>query len=205
MTSQSYRKAAIDFIPISSLGEYLYCPRNCYLFYVLGEKAENAYTVEGSILHEKTQRRLREKRGGKIRLSKIFVFSLRLFISGFADVVELAKDKIYPVEIKRGKARGWKGDKVQLCAQGICLNEMTKERIEYGFLFYASSQEKRKVYFDESLRFETEKVVHKVRKLFNKDKIPKPLNNHKCRGCSLKPICLPKETTILENKKLQFK
>lgn len=195
----------VDFIPISALSEYLYCPRNCYLFYVLGERGENPYTVEGKILHERVHEATKTKRGEKQQLRKVYVYSKHYGISGFADVLEERRGRIVPIEYKRGRKRNRLEDEIQLCAQAMCLEEMLNIKIKEGFIFYASSRRRRKVKLDESLRREVIKTIQKVRALFVSKEIPPPLNDNRCRGCSLKPNCLPMETAKLKKAKLSWK
>jgi len=67
--------------------------------------------------------------------------SLRLGLIGKADVVEFHRRPDgswcpFPVEYKRGKPKVDDCDKVQLCAQAICLEEMLSVAIPEGALFY---------------------------------------------------------------------
>jgi CRISPR-associated exonuclease Cas4 len=195
----------VDFIPISAISEYVYCPRNCYLFYVLGERGENPYTVEGELLHKRVHKSSRTKRGKLIQLRRVYVYSKRWGISGFADVLEGKGSKVYPVEYKRGKSGGWQNDKIQLCAQAICLEEMLNVEIVQAYIFYVSSGRRREIKLDEKLRKDTIKTIGEVRKLFKSKNIPPPLNDNRCRGCSLKPKCLPKETIKIKRAKLHWK
>ncbi len=43
-----------DLLPLSALQHYLYCPRQCALIHVEQQWAENRFTVEGRLLHERT-------------------------------------------------------------------------------------------------------------------------------------------------------
>ena len=42
-----------EFIPISALQHYLFCPRQCALIHLEQLWTENVYTAEGRQLHEK--------------------------------------------------------------------------------------------------------------------------------------------------------
>ncbi|MHB8278310.1 MAG: CRISPR-associated protein Cas4 [Candidatus Humimicrobiaceae bacterium] len=67
--------------------------------------------------------------------------SFELGLSGKADMVEFhkikdcGKCKPFPVEYKRGKPKADDSDKIQLCAQALCLEEMMKVKIDDGALF----------------------------------------------------------------------
>src|SRR4030065_1854829 len=87
--------------------------------------------------------------------------SLKFGLIGKADVVEFHKkdDGIwipFPVEYKRGKPKMDDCDKVQLCAQAICLEEMLNVEIKSGALYYGRTRRRDDVVFDEKLRIEGE-------------------------------------------------
>jgi CRISPR-associated exonuclease Cas4 len=123
--------------------------------------------------------------------------SLRLGLSGMADVVEFHRQpdkswKPFPVEYKRGKPKPDDCDKVQLCAQALCLEEMLNTEISSGAIFYGKTRRRYDVMFDETLRIETEETARKVHELIESKVTPKPVYGKKCDSCSLFEICLPK-------------
>jgi CRISPR-associated exonuclease Cas4 len=44
---------AMDLLPISALQHLLYCERQCALIHAEPQWAENEFTMEGSVMHEK--------------------------------------------------------------------------------------------------------------------------------------------------------
>jgi CRISPR-associated protein Cas1 len=128
-----------------------------------------------------------------------------LGISGVLDQVETKGDECYPVETKHGgaprddegQATSWDNDAVQLCAQGLLLEETTGRSVRRGFQFYAGTRERVEVVFDEALREKTRGAITRCRELAVLDTPPPPLPaelRHRCFGCSLAPVCLPEET-----------
>ena len=147
-------------------------------------------------MHDKVDTANREVRG-KIRIDYgVPLRSLRLGLIGKADVVEFHKqgDKWipFPVEYKRGKPKGDNCDKVQLCAQAICLEEMLNVEIKGGALFYGQTRRREDVIFDKALRAETEEAARKVHELIESGITPKAEYSKKCKQCSLLNLCLPK-------------
>jgi len=123
--------------------------------------------------------------------------SLRLGLIGKADVVEFhRKDdgtwQPFPIEYKRGKPKLDDCDKVQLCAQAICLEEMLNVEISEGALFYGQTRRREDVVFDNALRTETEETAKKVHELIEYGITPKAEYSKKCERCSLLELCLPK-------------
>lgn len=123
--------------------------------------------------------------------------SLRLGLIGKADVVEFHRQADgtwlpFPVEYKRGKPKIDDCDKVQLCAQAICLEEMLNVDIPAGALFYGQTRRREDVVFDERLRTETEEIAHKVHELIAGGVTPQAEYAKKCEKCSLLELCMPK-------------
>lgn len=193
----------LDPVPISALNHYDYCPRRCYLIHVMGEFRENPYTVEGDLLHEAAPR-MRTKRGEFLQLRRVYIYSHRHNLIGFADLVEERAGKLYPVEYKRGRKGDWKNDQLQLCAQALCLEEMTGKVITRGYIYYAASQHRKEVEFTEELRAYTLRIIGEVRMLLQGRLKPEAIYTKRCRGCSLYPICLPKEAERLRAATLEI-
>ena len=97
----------------------------------------------------------------------------------------------FPVEYKRGKPKPDDSDKVQLCAQAMCLEEMLHVQIPAGALFYGKTRRRLDVVFDESLRMETQDVAQKTHELIELGQTPKPIYAKRCESCSLLAQCMP--------------
>ena len=201
-----------DLIPLSALQHLIFCERQCALIHVEQVWVENLFTAEGRIMHERVDTGNRESRSN-IRIEYgMPLRSLRLGLTGKADVVEFhllneeslsgskSKEKWqpFPVEYKRGRPKKDNCDKVQLCAQALCLEEMLKTEIPGGALFYGKTRRRQDVAFDRALRLETEKAAKRVHELIKAEKTPKPVYSKKCDSCSFVGLCLPK--TIEKNR-----
>ena len=139
MTNKTYNYYEDDLLMLSSLQHFMYCERQCALIHIEQIWSENVFTAEGRIMHDKADSNKFESRGN-VRIDySVPLRSLKLGLVGKADVVEFHKhgDKWipFPVEYKRGKPKIDDCDKVQLCAQAICLEEMLKVEIPEGALF----------------------------------------------------------------------
>jgi CRISPR-associated exonuclease Cas4 len=80
-----------DLIPISAIQHYLFCPRQCALIHVEQVWEENRLTAEGRLLHERVDQGGAEKRRDVKRVFGLPIRSLRLGLSGKADVVEFPR------------------------------------------------------------------------------------------------------------------
>ena len=189
-----------DLLPISGLQHLLFCERQCALIHVEQLWSENRLTAEGRIMHERVHHEDRQSRG-RIRVEySMSLRSLRLGLIGKADVVEFHREMDdskerwipFPVEYKRGRPKKDSSDKVQLCAQALCLEEMLDVDVPSGALFYGKIRHRQDVIFDEDLRSETEDTSARFHQLFEEGKTPKAVYSKKCDNCSMKSLCLPK-------------
>ena len=182
-----------ELTPISALLHMLYCPRRCALIHIERQWSENRFTAEGRILHERIDAGGSERRSGVTIERSVPLRSLRLGVSGIADVVEMREDnRPFPIEYKRGRPEAHRADEVQLCAQAICLEEMLDRPVPEGALFYGRSRRRKAVVFDAELRALTERVAADTRSLLAAGDTPPPeFEARKCNGCSLREVCRP--------------
>jgi len=197
MTNMTYKDHEDDLIMLSALQHMVFCPRQCALIHIEQVWAENRQTAEGRIMHERVHEENRESRGSLRIEYGVPLRSLRLGLIGKADIVEFHRLEDgtwqpFPVEYKRGKPKADDCDKVQLCAQALCLEEMLNARILKGALFYGKTRRRLDVSFDEKLRQKTEETARNVRVLLDSGKTPPPVYTKKCESCSLVGECLPK-------------
>ncbi|MCL6473330.1 MAG: CRISPR-associated protein Cas4 [Firmicutes bacterium] len=193
-----------ELVPISALQHYAYCTRQCALIHIEQLWSENVYTAEGRIMHNKIDTADHESRGD-VRIEYAMPLrSLRLGLVGKADVVELHRTAEgtwtpFLVEHKRGKPKPDDSDKVQLCAQAICLEEMMDVEIENGALFYGRTRRRCDVVFGDTLRMKTEDIARKVHELIASGVTPRADFSVKCKNCSMVAICLPKAGKRVES------
>ena len=192
-----------DLIPLSALQHIIFCERQCALIHIEQIWIENLFTAEGKIMHERVHAADRQSRGNVRIEYSMWLRSLRLGLIGKADVVEfhrkpdsqkagVAKWVPFPVEYKRGKPKKDNCDKVQLCAQALCLEEMLDVEVPSGALFYGKKRRRTDVVFDSALRRQTEDTAMHLHELIASGRTPKPVYTPKCDSCSLAKICLPK-------------
>lgn len=186
-----------DFIPLSALQHYLYCPRQCALIHLEQQWAENRQTAEGRLLHDKADTPGTERRHGMRTVTAMPLSNPELRISGVADVVEFRIDasgeRPYPVEYKRGRPKAHRADEVQLCAQALCLEAMFCVKVEEGALFYGQPRRREVITFDNSLRILTREVISAARAMFISRHTPLASYDAKrCDSCSLLDICQPR-------------
>jgi CRISPR-associated exonuclease Cas4 len=194
-----------DLLPISALQHLLYCDRQCALIHIERLWAENQATVEGRNLHNRAHAGKAESRKANRQARSLMVRSLTLGIWGQTDVVEFQSNPNappappFPVEYKRGKPKAHDADRVQLCAQALCLEEMLGVSIPAGALFYGRTRRRQEVALDPSLRQITLNTIDRLHELISSRRTPHPIyEKTKCEPCSLKNLCLPEANRSAE-------
>lgn len=189
-----------DLLMLSALQHILFCERQCALIHIEQIWVENLYTAQGRIMHERVDRIGRESRRD-VRLEYgVPLRSLKLGIIGKADMIEFHRQengswRPFPVEYKRGKAKKENWDKVQLCAQAICLEEMLDVTVPEGALFYGKNRRRQAVFFDDDLRRCTAETASSLHALIGSGITPPARYEKKCDTCSLLEVCMPKVST----------
>lgn len=189
--------AGSDPIPLSALQHAVYCLRQAALIHIERAWEDNRFTAEGHVLHALADKGGRRLARGVRRVMTLPLASKRLGIAGTADVVEFhprgdGADVPFPLEYKRGKPKLHRADEVQLCAQALCLEEMTGVAVPEGALFYAETKRRVVVPFDAELRRLTEETAAATAEVFASGITPPPTTRReRCRACSLLELCRP--------------
>lgn len=183
-------------IPLSALQHAVYCLRQAALIHVERLWADNRFTAEGNVLHAVADKGGSRRVRGLRRVMSLPLASRRLNISGIADVVEFLPhgegETAFPIEYKRGRPKLHRADEVQLCAQALCLEEMTGTPVPEGALFYAETKRRLVVPFDAGLRRQTEDVIGELADVLASGRTPPPtMKRERCRACSLLELCRP--------------
>ncbi len=185
-----------DYIQLSALQHFLFCERQCALIHIEQAWDENVLTAEGRIIHDRAHDGKTEKTAVGVRVERgIRLFSRRLGLVGMADVIEFHKTDTgwqpFPVEYKHGRPKQNDCDRVQICAQALCLEEILGVAIPAGALFYGKTRRRESVAFDDRLRAVTEDSAKRLHEFLSAAKTPKPVYATKCESCSLSGLCMP--------------
>lgn len=181
----------IDYIPIAALNQYAYCPHRCWRMFCAGEFIDNQYTIEGTSLHDRVHTVGEGQREEIWQIRAIWLKSEKYQLIGKADLIEAENGKWYPVEYKRGRKGEWDNDELQVCAQALCLEEMTGQRISNGYIYYAHSHQRQLVELTSELRQSAIATIKAVQTLLLTGAMPKAIKTKRCDGCSLFSGCLP--------------
>jgi CRISPR-associated exonuclease Cas4 len=182
---------ASEPVMISALEHYSYCPRQCALIHVEQTFQENLYTMRGRDVHDNVDLESSCKAAG-IRYERALpIWSRKLNLIGKADLVEFHADVPYPVEYKSGRHRAGRHESLQLCAQALCLEEMLGVTVPKGAIYWHGSRERKEIEVTETMRARVEEVTVAVREMIVANRVPGPVNDKRCKECSLKESCLP--------------
>lgn len=198
-------------VPARMVNEFQYCPRLAYLEWVQGEWAESADTVDGRGVHRRVDAGSGAlpapgaiEDGERIHARSVTLSSDRLGLVAKLDLIEVEDGAVVPVDYKRGRrphvaAGAWEPERVQLCVQGLILEDNGYHCAE-GVLYFRESRERVRVAFDAELRSQALGAVSGLRLVAAGGHIPPPLEDSpKCPRCSLVAICMPEEVNFLRH------
>lgn len=185
-----------DPVPISALQHAVYCLRQAALIHIERMWEENRFTAEGHVLHVHTDKPGMRRQRGVRRVLALPLASSRYGIAGVADLVEFVQDgdgeTPRPVEFKRGKPKLHRADEVQLCAQALCLEDMTGRNVPAGAIFYGQTKRRVDVPIDDDLRQLTMTTIAALAEAFRTRITPPPTpQKSRCKACSLIELCRP--------------
>ena len=196
-----------DYLQLAGIQHFCFCRRQWALIHIEQQWEENVRTVEGNILHERAHdTSLSEKRGDVITVRGMAISSPTLGVSGQCDVVEFhaCADGVHlsgrkgtwlpvPVEYKRGRPKEHDADRLQLCCQAMCLEEMLCcPPIECGYLFYGEIAHREEVLLDKAMRENVRNMLSEMHALYKRQYAPLVKPTKSCNACALKEVCLPK-------------
>lgn len=195
-----------EYLLLSGIQHYAFCRRQWALIHIEQQWAENYRTVSGELFHKRAhQEESVEKRGDDLIVRGLRIASASLGISGQCDVVEFHRCSegihlhkyeglwsVCPVEYKRGKPKEGPEDRLQLCAQAMCMEEMFLTGIQKGYLFYGENRRREEVIFTSELRQMVEAMCAEMHDLMKKGYTPVVKSSKKCQACSLNEICVPR-------------
>jgi len=192
----------LEPLALSALEHWSYCPRQCCLIHAEQAFEENVHTLRGQAVHARTDEGGVEAGYDGRRIARaVPLWCDRLGLVGKSDVVEFLPDGTpYPVEYKHGKKREKLHDDIQLAAQALCLEEMTGKPVPLGAIYHATSHRRREVAITPALRQAVETCIAEVRTAMAAPTLPAPVNDKRCRECSLIDLCQP--APLAERQKL---
>lgn len=193
-----------DWLALSGLQHFSFCRRQWALIHIEQQWQENYLTTAGHLEHERAHDyEQSESRGDTLIMRDLRVFSRHLGITGACDVVEFHQSddgvplrgrnglwSAYPIEYKHGQSKTVDADRLQLCAEAMCLEEMLSCEIVEGALFYQRTRRRERVELTEELRGTVVAMVQEMHQLFSRGHTPRVKPRKACSACSLKDICL---------------
>lgn len=181
-----------DYISIAALNQYSYCAHRCWRMYCLGGFVDNQYTIEGTSLHDRVHTVGDNQREDTWQIRAIWLKSEQYRLIGKADLIEEIDGRWVPVEYKRGHRSEFDNDELQVCAQALCLEEMTGQPVTLGYIYYAHSHQRQPVEISAELRQSAIAAIASVAKILDTGAMPPAIYTQRCKGCSLYQQCLPK-------------
>lgn len=183
-----------ELLPLSGLQHLSFCERQWALIHVESMWEESADTLRGRFFHERVDASGYSCRAGLRAERSVRLVSYVYGLYGVADIVEYDADSklsIMPVEYKVGNPKIEDWDRLQVCAQALCLEEMEGVRIDVGALYYGETRRREVVEITEKLRGRVGHLARRMHELYALGLTPRAEARSRCRRCSLREECLP--------------
>jgi len=129
--------------------------------------------------------------------SEVGITSKTLGMRGIIDQVEIYSHTVVPVELKTGKTPDtgiWPNHKIQTSAYMLLLEDIHKQPITKGYVYYLDTLDKRQIISNPFLKDEVLALRDKVIETITSKELPDFIDNkNKCNACDLKEKCYNKE------------
>jgi len=196
---------AEQFISVTDIKHYFYCPRIVYFERVLHAKPMLGSQQEDSQeKHEEyVKKELRRKDAiyyspdfvGATKMLFVPLSSARLELQGVLDLlIKTRQGEYVPVDYKMmesDKGRVWMDHKYQLVAYTLLIEDQFGGCVKRGFINYIPEKLVIKVDIVSSMKVHVKRVLGHIRRIIWEEKLP-PIRvaKHKCTGgCGYKHIC----------------
>ncbi len=185
----------IDYIPLSTLNDFIFCPYSIYLHSVYMETDEDTYKAtpqtKGTIAHQGI-----DTKSGSTRKSDIMalpVYCDELGISGKIDLYK--QDKRLLIERKNNLKRIFRGQIYQLWGQYFCMIEMGYKVDRLAFYEISTNKMINVEMPGDSGKQELIRFIENF-KLYNPCITPFKINPNKCTHCIYCNLC---DKTVTDN------
>lgn len=178
----------MDYISLSQLNDFIFCPYSIYLHSVYMETDDDVYKAppqtKGTIIHQSIDSKKGSTR--KMDIFSLSVYSDELGISGKIDV--LKQDRHILIERKNNLKHIFKGQLYQLWGQYYCLIEMGFEVKKLAFYEISTNKMIEVALPGEAEKNELREFVERFRN-FIPESSEITINPNKCTHCIYCNLC----------------
>lgn len=181
-----------DWVLLSEIEHWIYCPRQWAIIHQEQHFTDNDDTTRGHIEHQRVDTAGHESRRGGQTHWAVEVASEVHRLRGRCDRIVVECGRYVPIEHKSGK-QSHHAAEAQLVGQAICLEEMLGIPVRQGRVYLAATNTFKDVdVSSEQLRGAVQSAAVAIRAArAEQTRLPKPVNDFRCPGCSLSASCLP--------------
>ncbi|MCC6629132.1 MAG: Dna2/Cas4 domain-containing protein [Chloroflexi bacterium] len=188
-------------VPIRMVEAMLYCPRQAWYRFTLGDDPLNVHMERGLRRHQVMDEARPETPEG-VTFRHLPVYAPRLGVRGVIDEVIVTPAMVTITEYKAGKAPpvAWLGVMAQVIVQALALREHAA-RVDWSGpslpadvrlrAFFSDSRRYRDVPWTGANEALARAALRQARALVDQTSPPAGLVGPRCRHCQHEPICLP--------------
>lgn len=178
----------------------------------------NVETEKGNLVHKKVDKPSKESKEETDKpktFRSLTLSSEKMEITAVLDLAEIHEGKAIPIEYRKGSPKRislsqkkdeldevesdllqskepWPNDYVQIGLQSLLLEEAGYEVVE-AIIYYAAEKYRLHIPIDSDVKKNALKILQEAKNCANGQRPLPLLNDARCKGCSLQPLCLPDE------------
>lgn len=184
-------------LPIHLIRQYLFCPRVVYFLEVLNiPKASPVWVREGSEHHKKEAELFKRRTLARFHLedaklkTNVHLAHSSFDFYGVCDVLIVADDSVYPVEIKLHGNKPTKSQKMQLVAYGMLAEAIHNKKFDMGFVLFEKNGKTVPIKVTDDDKKEVKKIVSEIIRMIEVGRLPySSANDGKCTQCEFLNYC----------------
>ncbi|AGK60683.1 CRISPR-associated protein Cas4 [Archaeoglobus sulfaticallidus PM70-1] len=214
----------MEFVSVSEVTSYAYCPRYCYFIQRYGESygrgmalKEIYLSIRKGLDAEWAKARFLSLGGDEGIFSsaiedfrfngslnelvpvdwEVSLTNEKFRLKGVVDEIVTKNEMLYPLSISyKAPERGvWFKDRVKITCFCILLEEKLKDKVKRGFVYYCRDGRLRDVEISRKDRMTVLRMIERVIRL-RKNFIPERKESGKCKFCSFRENCLTMKTSF---------
>lgn len=188
-------------IPSSLFRQYCFCPRIVYFQYILGLKVPSPLWVKQGVDYHVREQQLSQSRTlkryqldiGKIEFD-VKLKSEKWGIHGLADAVIFLPEQALIIEFKLSCNKPTRGQKLQMAAYAVMVEEQYNTDVKAGFISYESKGKTHKIDIKDELKISLSKATKHIELMQNTQVMPdSSASRAQCGQCEYVNFCNDRE------------
>jgi len=183
-------------LPVGMLRQHVFCTRIPFFKEFQGLNPTSQLWQKQGLTYQKRQQMLTHRRklsrfgleSGKVEF-QVELKSKKLGLHGICDAVIFCNELICPIEFKMSSSKPSKGNKLQLVAYALLIEDVFNCEVKYGYILYGDQGNTEQIII-ENWREKIQKSINNMRINLSKPILPPSgADEHQCGQCEFLNFC----------------